>query len=351
MRTIRLIVRDPQSVPVLLANVMLRPYDNSGLVAGFYHDDILEFTTNSVGGAERWVTAEGFAPVNDSVVLEDWLPEVHLVPVATAGPLSIQGDQFVRNGQRWLVKGSTELQLAARVAKGDDVRPVLEQRKAAGANLGRVLGMHEGAGFLPSMTPAYADIVTRTADLFSDAGLVLLWCVFAGAKQMMPSQQHQLEFWQYSQELLRPYASFVLLDLGNEMNHGQWGGVNPDAFPKPFGLLSSRGSFLTDERPPEPWWDFVVYHARRDYPTPKGATNYDPYVFLDNESWPFVPMFPEEGIKPHQHGFNHDWMRLMAKHAKVANGGLAHTEEGVYSLPWPSHVEACVRVFFEELQA
>lgn len=264
-------------------------------------------------------------------------------------PLEIRGDQFVRNGTRWLVKGSTELQLAARIARGEDVRPVLHQRKDAGANLVRVLGMHEGAGFLPSMTEAYASVVRQTIETAASFDLVTLWCVFTGAKQMMPSQSQQLEFWQYAQDLVRPYADHLLIDLGNEMNHSEWGGVDPSAFPKPQGLLSSRGSFLTDEQPPAPWWDFVVYHARRDFPSPKGATNYSPYVYYDIGEWPYVPMFAEEGIKPHNYGFDHNWVRLMAQYAKAGCGALFHTEHGVYSQSWPPEVEACARVFYGEL--
>lgn len=321
-----------------------------------------EIEEDVTGGGYLTVTSDGYEtyesrcilPLGPNELVRE-LPDGTLTtdPLAmtplTAIELSIRGDKFYRGGKPWVLAGSTELQLAARVGKGENIQSVLDQRKASGANLVRVLGMHEGAGLFPTR-PDYDDVVKRTLDAVGVSGLVCLWCCFAGTKQMMPQFDRQLAFWFHTQDLLYPYRSFTLLDLGNEVTHQEWQEIDPSRFPKPYYHPGSSGSGLTDEFPPGPQWDFRVYHARRT-PEPPGAkpfNNCNPYEF--HPEWPHpVPFICEESVKPHNYGFSTEYARKMAQAARLGPGMVFHTEEGVYSQPWPGHVEACARTFFDEL--
>ena len=256
--------------------------------------------------------------------------------------------------------GSTELELAGRVAEGHDMRPVLEQRMNAGANTIRTLGMHRLGNL--NWHPGWPDrdgMVRRTLDLVGDMGLTCIWCVFSGTKEMMPERQQQVEWFEKEQELIRPYAGFVILCLGNEINHSGHQDIDPLVFSKPSGIIASRGSYTTDVYPKAPIWDVVFYGARRS-PGPldvdefnaKPFNNLNPYEFHPKWRHP-VPHVAVESVEPHAYGFAPEYARKMAQAGRLGPGAFFHVYERYLGQPgwgfWIPEVERCAEVFYSEL--
>jgi hypothetical protein len=269
--------------------------------------------------------------------------------------LEVVGDGFRRNNQVWLMKGSTELEAAARINQGQDLRAVFQQRKEAGANTIRVItGMWDDLGYSPT-APNHADVVRRTFDLAADVGFqCVIGVILNGTKQHMADRNRQVDFFNSEVDLYRPYP-FVIPCLGNEINHSDYQDIDPLRFTKPAGVISSRGSYTTDHYPDAPLWDVHLYGARREPPPPgaKPFNNLNPYEY--HPHWPLpCPHIAVESAEPHKYGFNPVYARQMGKCASVGAGGFFHVYENYPGYPswglWPPHVEACARAFYEVLK-
>lgn len=347
------------------ANAVLLP-DGSAPVVGVglpgapWHK---EFTVPSGGvGASLSVDALGYSGTARRVIIPAGGGELQKPTEqggGSAGPIDLQpshgdmrlhvdGEYFYRaNGSRWTWKGSTDLYLAARLDAGEDIRPILDQRQNAGANLVRSLAQIDWAWlpFWGLMRPTYWESVHRYFSLLQSRGLWCEWTVLAGTRGLMPLHDQQVAFWEETKRVAAAYPA-VLLELCNEWNHSSQT-IDPAGFVRPTANLASHGSGLTDAPPVQPEWDFATYHARRDVPPDgRGFTNYDCFEF--QARWPRGnPAIPDEGIKPDAYGFNTAWARMMGKHAGINAGGTFHCGAGVDSVLWAPDVESCARAFYE----
>ena len=313
------------------------------------------------GGATIYVELVGYEPAQDRVVLPPENategPAFDLVPLS-AGVITTRGDKLYRSEQPFMLAGSTELEAAGRIAQGHDLRPIFQQRKDAGANTVRILGMHEGIGWLPTL-PNRAEIVQRTFELAAKFDFVVIWPVLNGTKQMMPNHNQQADFFAAEDELTKPYLDFRILCVGNEINHGQWQDIDPYVFTKPAGV-SSRGSYTTDHYPEAPLWDVLLYGARRDtlidgIPEPGGKpfNNMNPYEFYPRYPQP-VPHIAVESLKPPKYGHDPTYARQMGKAASLGTGAFFHAYDNYPGYPawglWPPAVESCARAFYAALE-
>jgi hypothetical protein len=267
-------------------------------------------------------------------------------PAPVYGPLRTQGGHFYAGAARWRWKGATDFRLAQRVYHGEDIRPLMAQRKAAGANLLRVAAMkanNTGWAFDPRDDPGrYWSAVETCWAMAREHQLYLEWSVFLDTALLGMGEPWQLDFWAKTVERAQQY-DHILLELMNEDGHPTQD-VDPLAFPRPSGVLASRGSGLTDADVVRPTWDFATYHSRRDPPPDtRGFTNYDPYEFqaVYPKACPFIP---DEGMKPHHYGYDPTVAALMGAHAGMADGGCFHTD--INSDPWTPEIAACARAFY-----
>jgi hypothetical protein len=98
--------------------------------------------------------------------------------------------------------------------------------------------------------------------LCASYGLRIEFTAFTQTPLLMPNVADQRAHWQRTQDALRGLP--VLLELVNEYNHGSPPDNTPDRSlwsMRPAGILASSGSADADDAPPEPVWDYVLYHS------------------------------------------------------------------------------------------
>jgi len=236
------------------------------------------------------------------------------------------------------------------VLAGVDIRPILQDRRDAGANLVRMLAQKaDNTGYsLSSHTPGYWNAVIRTCELVGEAGLYGEWTVFADTKKMMPNPVEQQDFYAQTVETIRKFPHMVL-ELVNEDKHATQS-INAQAFRRPDGLLSSHGSGLTDAQPVKPLWDYATYHARRT-PAPPNAkpfNNLSGYEF--HPEWPHpVPYVCEESVKPEDYGYNAAYARQMGLAARLGPGATFHGSWWLEERLFNDDERSCARAFFRAL--
>lgn len=247
----------------------------------------------------------------------------------------------------WPMKGATEFNLPAFMRQGADIRPILQQRKAAGANCVRSLA--GGYPFRQDNGYLTMDQLRQYWDICISEGLHVLQTVFAGTAQVPGADDvgWQIGYWEQVKQVAAPYGTNVVLQLANEWNHSTQR-IDPRRFQPASSNLCDHGPGLTDAHPVEPFWSVVSWHARRD--VPRGITNCDCYEF-EADPWPrSQPWIVGENAKPEDYGFNPEYARQMGTHCGINWGGIFHSNEGVTSVGWRPQVEVCARAFYAGIE-
>jgi hypothetical protein len=185
------------------------------------------------------------------------------VPPLTA--LTVCGEFFCADGQPWTAIESSEFSLYKRFIDGEDITPVLTERRDLGFTLLRVWLLNTSVipgGLQPKDYPAFYDRLPPFVALCARYSLRVEFTVFTQTPALMPNVSDQRAHWQRTQDALRGLP--VLLELVNEYDHGS----PPDNAPdrslwsmRPVGIIASSGSADADSAPPEPVWDYVLYHS------------------------------------------------------------------------------------------
>lgn len=187
-------------------------------------------------------------------------PVVRLTRVVVAGAFF-----QLENGERWSAIESSDFALFANYLHGEDIAPVIQQRKDIGFNLLRVFGMctqaPDGTMFdlIPSQEPTYFEKLPAFLQLLRASGMRIEFTVFAGARFAMPDPAEQDAFYARIVPILREFDDITLLELVNE-NDQSSNRIDTDRFSKPDGLLSSHGSNGSQALPVRPWWDYETSH-------------------------------------------------------------------------------------------
>jgi hypothetical protein len=272
--------------------------------------------------------------------------------------ITTNGRDFVKNGSKWIYKGVTDFALYLRYLHGEDITQLIVQRKNAGANTFRVIGM---AAYMfnlnPKNEPNYYGALPAFARLFADHGCYLEFVAFADAQVVMPDQQEQFNHWAQVANQLRPETN-IFLELVNEYPKN---GVDPGVFSKPDGILCSRGSGLADEAPFLPGWDYHTWHGRRDDPKVMFSAEDMWYVGEGSgpnglHQYPTRPVIHDEPIgfsdvnQPGRRSNVPYLARVMGLTATAYGaGGTFHSEPGLLSIGWSAHVDMLARTFFAHL--
>lgn len=239
--------------------------------------------------------------------------------------LTVDGDRFRVHGQPFIVKGSTDFRLVEHVLRGQDIRPILQDRIALGCNWFRILSMKKNnTGWLldPRQTGHRAAIET-VCELLGEAGVFGQLCILADTRELMPDSGEQLAYVREICNLLLPYP-WMIPQCWNELDHPTQKIDQPDQFPRPV-QVSSRGPGTSDVQPRAPHWDFADYNARRSPPPPgaKPFNNLNPYEF--HPVWPHpVPYLCNESVKPENYGFNPAYAAQMGRAARLGPGAVFH---------------------------
>lgn len=189
----------------------------------------------------------------------------------TAPQLVIDG-QFFRqaNGERWTGIMTSDFSSVKRYLAGEDVRPLLDERASIGfnelrqwlLNQGVVAGAGYPEGIHPNQYPDFYERVRRYWELCGSYGFAIEATVFTSCIPMMPNRDDQVRHWERTQDAARGLAH-VRLELCNEYDWGN-GENAPDRSlwsMRPTGIIASSGSATANAPPPEPVWDYGLYHS------------------------------------------------------------------------------------------
>ena len=239
-------------------------------------------------------------------------------------PVSIRGLDFLVNGSRWLMKGSTELVLGELFERGiggrkgsDVVREILRDRKAVGANTVRWLCQHQFRGRWAMSVPGIRGLV----DLAEAEGFYSQVCILADVWQTVAEQQARVAA---VNEVLQ--GTHALPQLGNEFNKN---GFSPTDFKKPAGSLLWANASTTQDYQGwaiyRPVWDYVTFSGARE-PMEKAMLGYVPWETQYEVA--HVPILIGEAAKPGVNSMGPKEFYRAGRAASGCNGGFLHTAAG-----------------------
>ncbi len=165
--------------------------------------------------------------------------------------------------QRWTVKCTSEFALFERFLRGEDIRPVLEQRATLGFNSQRIWCAYSIPliGVLnPFDHPDYFDKWPDLLALTASYGLYAEVTAFTGPYPFFPSQASMVAFWDGLVTALEPVSNLLDLEAVNEGDNGPNLGVPLNLLRQP-ACLSSHGSAVQDAPPMEPHWTVAGYRS------------------------------------------------------------------------------------------
>ncbi|CAB4192089.1 hypothetical protein UFOVP1236_3 [uncultured Caudovirales phage] len=186
-------------------------------------------------------------------------------------PRLVPVGQYFRleTGQRFTWIGATDFNLLARYVQGEDIRPVLAQRRDTGFNALRVFTSFNvcpsGNGCQPigrlAPTPLMYQSIPPFMALLARYGLYAELVAFAGfPRDVLPTDDAAVAHWD---TLIATVVgiSNVTLEMANEYNHPLNAGMPPLARLRrpPAGIIASHGSGTQDELPLQPFWDYATY--------------------------------------------------------------------------------------------
>jgi hypothetical protein len=320
------------------------------------------------GGLKSWVqhAREGWTgeqirqAIHDSPEAVAYRARPPKPPPPTLSRLHVEGLQFVTDtGQPWIWAMTDGFRDYDRFLRGEDIRPVLDESQALGANGRRVLGMVDSFAHLyPQEHPDYYDRLPAFLALNAERGQYVQFCVFADTKIILPRLDDQLAHYARVGDALRPFQN-AILQLVNE-NSANQNGIDLRKFAKPDGLLASIGSNGTGEDPPLPAWDYsdlgserrgdfalsctTVYFAIHGYPGEHGAPGFAGTQRATVVSEP--PGFAEVA-EPGRRTADPHIAYLMGLGCRWGAGGTAHSSAGIQSELLPPTTKACVSAFLE----
>lgn len=196
-------------------------------------------------------------PSPDAIIPVSLQRHPALVNLRTRGQFFEQED-----GTRFTAIGCSDFALLAKYQNGEDIRPVLDQRKACGFNMLRVWTAFDIPGIGVFTTLDYAK-VPGFVDLCAQYGLYVEFTSYTGINDPM--------HWSYLCAAARRCQPFPLLELVNELDQNtnepdHKGHVfNLSDYQRPDGLLTSHGSNGAERVPVMPFWSYATFHTNDAY--------------------------------------------------------------------------------------
>lgn len=240
--------------------------------------------------------------------------------------VTVEGREFVANGQRHTIVGCTDLMLAWRydLEGADAIRPVLAERQACGFNNLRVLWQKDigNTGHSPWQMPT--EKMAPFLALAQDYGFYVQGVILADCQVVNPNQ---LDQWGRVDAVRAATAGIDnhIEQLGNEYSKN---GFDPRQFARPKDRLAANAS-NTEGGPYAPFWDFMCFSGQRS-PLNHAIREYGPIEFMygDVVAGVEIPAVCDEGMKPEKDSSDpRDFERAGAQ-ARSACGGRFHSDAG-----------------------
>jgi hypothetical protein len=184
-------------------------------------------------------------------------------PVTPVTANIIRRGQFfgLSTGAYWTAIECSDFNLLNRFERGEDIRPVLQQRADCGFNLLRVWTLYDIPGIGSKPTCDFANVrIPHFVSLCAQYGLYVEFTAYTGIND--PAHWSRLCF---AALQCTPYP---LLELVNELDQNT---NEPDADgrvfhladygPAPAPLLSSHGSNGSEHGPVTPFWSYATFHT------------------------------------------------------------------------------------------
>jgi hypothetical protein len=305
------------------------------------------------------VSSPGYATFDWPVHIEnDGEITQGLVKFVSGAAITTQGREFMIAGQRYKPKLASDFLLVFRKKNGEDITPILQQRKNAGADMVRIFTCCRN---IADLNPKNYDVrfwLGATLDDIHSFGMRAEVEGFADVQLIgltIPEQQvHQ----DIVCDVIRSKGSMDLYDLGNEIDKN---GIDANNFSKPVGVTSSPGSLQNNKPPPAPYWDFGTYHPRRDgddYYFSKYLSDITPqceiYVGVEGRPPMNHPVLPDEpigfqaindpGKRANHPGFAY---RIGSIYMMYLNGSCFHSTNGVFSEMYDDVTMQCAVACFK----
>ncbi len=256
-----------------------------------------------------------------------------LPPTGTTDELVTRGQFFgLANGTYWTSIECSDFNLLNRWQHGEDIAPVLDQRRACGFNMLRVWTLFDVPGIGTFLDVDYARI-PAFLELCATYGLYVELTVFTGTKRLMPAQADQQQHLDRVCEAVRTFGhASALIECGNEWNEGdnawsltlRW----------PTDLLISGGSVGSDTWPTECGLPILVYQEYHSNGAPEWQRKcaHEPMAIADGQH---VPCQANENTRytDSDHSLIHAY-DAAAGAALLGMGSCFHSVNGKLSLPW-----------------
>lgn len=246
----------------------------------------------------------------------------------------------LENGQRFTVIGASDFNLLSRYVNGEDIRPVLEQRRDAGFNLLRVFTVYDicptgnGCQAIGRLAPSpvlYQSIPPFMA-LLARYGLYAELVAFTGPYQLLPTDDAKIAHWE-SLIASVPGVSNVVLEMVNEYDHPANAGLPLARLRRPPpGIVASHGSATQDQTPLLPVWDYATYRPGAGPEWMRKVAHNGMEDVADKYGVPTVAnettRFPDNDSNP-DHAFD-----AAAGAALLSAGATFHSVSGKASVLW-----------------
>lgn len=258
----------------------------------------------------------------------------------TAPHLVKRGNFFAQaDGRRWTGVMTSDFTLPKRYLAGEDVRPLLDERASLGFNELRqwllnqsVVGQVYAEGIHPNQYPDFYERVHALWVLCGSYGFAVEATAFTSCVPLMPNRDDQVRHWEYTKAAAAGLGH-VRLELVNEYNWGQ--GQNAPHrdlwLMRPSGIIASSGSSIADAPPPEPTWDYVLYHSN-------GLDQWQRKVGHNAMEWGDhygTPAASNENTRmPDQDGNEAHAYDAAAAAALLCASACFHSQAGKYSSPF-----------------
>ena len=305
------------------------------------------------------VSSSGYTSVDWPVHIEnDGTIRQGLSKLSNTQAIKVSGREFLIAGQRYRPKMCSDFLLVKRKADGEDIIPVLQQRKSIGVDMVRIFTM---ARIIADFNPHTYDVRAVLSATLNDIHSVGMRAQVEGFADVqligltIPEQQAHQDI---VCDVIRTLGSMDLYDLCNEYDKN---GIEPNNFTKPVGVISSKGSKQNNKPPAAPYWDYGTYHPRRDgndYYFSKFLSDITPqceiYVGVEGEPPATMPVIPDEpigfaennvdGRRSNYAGYAY---RLGVIYSMYLNGVCFHSDEGIQSVPFTGNTLTCGQRFFK----
>ena len=198
------------------------------------------------------------------------------------------------NGKRWSVVECSDFNILGRIFNGENVEPVLRQRKNIGFNMVRGFTRYDIPLIGKLRLEDHPDLYDRLPDaiqLINNHGLYVELVAY--------TEVDDPNHWVRLGEALQPVRNVVLLEFANEwsINKDHYHHVHPDNYQPIQGIICSHGSNGSGSIPVRPWWNYETAHWNAEFEWwRKVGHNAMEYSEVDCDDWyaSHVPVLSNE---------------------------------------------------------